>query len=175
MPKISIYVPDEMKARMDETDDRANWSATAQRAFEIELGHLESAQEIGSMTDVIERLRASKEVSTKASQDDGRTAGQEWAKKIAEWEQLKRLAGLDAESLYEGYAEYPDWSAREFVTTTILGDSLEGRHVFRDNDEMAHIYRVPHPELVDATLTVDFFVGFVEGASEVWDEIKDEV
>ena len=127
------------------------------------------------MTDVIERLRASKEESTKASRDYGRTAGQEWAKKIAEWEQLKRLSEFDAQSLYEGYVEYPDWHAREVVTTIILGDDLEAPYIFRDNDEMAQLYRVPLPDLVDATLTVDFFVGFVEGASEVWDEIKDEI
>ena len=173
MPKISIYVPDEMKARMDEADDRANWSAIAQRAFEIELGHLESAQEIGSMTDVIERLRASKEQSAKASQDDGRTAGQEWAKRSAEYEDLKRVAKLNLRDFYENF-EDPDWTAREFVTTAIMGSHEEAKFILGDDAEMSACYGVDE-DMVDATLTREFLVGFVEGAIEVWEEIKNQI
>ncbi len=45
MPRVSIYVPGEMKARMDEAGDRANWSGIAQRAFETELHHLEAVKD----------------------------------------------------------------------------------------------------------------------------------
>ena len=68
MPRVSIYVQDEMKARMDEADDRANWSGIAQRAFETELHHLEAVKEIKSMSDVIERLRASKQRSEESDE-----------------------------------------------------------------------------------------------------------
>ncbi len=102
MPKISIYVPDEMKARMDETDDRANWSAIAQRAFGVELNHIEAVKEIETMNDVIERLRESKQSSDESDQNVGRRQGQIWAKKYAAYDELRRLDGLDL-SAYAGY------------------------------------------------------------------------
>lgn len=45
MPNVNIYVTDTMKARMDAVSDRANWSAIAQRAFDIELQRIEKMKE----------------------------------------------------------------------------------------------------------------------------------
>ena len=37
MPRISVYVTDDFKARMDEAGEAFNWSALAQRAFQDAL------------------------------------------------------------------------------------------------------------------------------------------
>ena len=38
MARMSIYVPDDLKGRMDRLSDRVNWSGVAQAAFETEIG-----------------------------------------------------------------------------------------------------------------------------------------
>lgn len=38
MPKMSIYIPAELKRRMDAAGGDVNWSDLAQRAFERQLG-----------------------------------------------------------------------------------------------------------------------------------------
>ncbi len=170
MPKISIYVPDDMKARMDNADERGNWSGIAQQAFDLELTHLEAVKEIKTMTDVVERLRASKQKSTKSSHGDGRTAGREWAMHSAEYNELRRVAELDVNDLYQG----TDWAVRVIVTVAIVGDRSEANQMVRSDGDMADIYGVDE-ENVTASLTVDYLAGFVEGATEVWGEIKSEI
>ena len=172
MPKISIYVPDEMKARMDEAGDRANWSAIAQRAFGVELNHLQSVKEIGSMTDVIERLRASKENSAQASIVDGRVAGRDWAKRAAEYDELKRVAALNADMLIEFYEE-PD-APRAIVMEAIIGDRDEARDVFRQRSDTAELFSVDE-DMLEVTLTQEWLAGFVEGAQAIWEEIADKI
>ena len=40
MARMNIYVSDDLKERMDNAEERANWSQVASRAFEIELGEI---------------------------------------------------------------------------------------------------------------------------------------
>ena len=95
MPNINIYVPEEMKVRMDAVEDRANWSAIAQRAFGFELARLEAVKEIKTMYDVIDRLRASKASLAEDQLRDGRAAGANWAKNEAEYNELRNIANFD--------------------------------------------------------------------------------
>ncbi len=173
MPKMSIYVPDEMKARIDEAGDRANWSGIAQRAFGVELNHLESVKEIGSMTDVIERLRASKEKNAEASINDGRKAGRNWAMRWAEYDALKRVAALNADLLLEIYEE-PEIAARAIVIEAVVGDRDETRDILKRGSDTAELFSVDE-DMIDATLTQEWLAGFVEGAQAVWYEIADKI
>ena len=173
MPKMNIYVPDEMKARMDAAEKRANWSAIAQRAFDLELNHLEAITEIKSMTDVIARLRASKQKSAHASIADGRTAGRQWAMQRAEYSELKRVAALNADLLQEIYQE-ADLAARAIVTEAIVDDRDEAREILKRASDMAELFDVDE-DILDATLTQDWLAGFVEGVQAVWEEIADKL
>ena len=164
----------EMKARMDKASEHANWSAIAQRAFDRELNHLEAVKEIKSMTDVIERLQASKEHAAANSEDDGRHVGQNWAKRRAEYDGLKRVAGLNTDDFYENILDDPDWMCRKIVATAIAGGEDEANEVLRDEDEMALMFALD-PDELNVTLTREFLVGFVEGATEVWEEVKDQL
>ena len=41
MPKVTVYVPDDLKARMDAVGESVNWSGEAQKAFQCALAQLE--------------------------------------------------------------------------------------------------------------------------------------
>ena len=151
MPKISIYVPDEMKARMDAAD-ALNWSAIAQRVFALELGHFEAKKEVATMDDVTKRLQASKNKFAETEIANGRKAGLEWAKQEAEYDELRTIAifdtvGLDLLGGIEAAAHVYD-------------------HVFNDDqpheDELAGFFRWPEDQIY--TITPEWVEGFVEGA-----------
>ena len=177
MPRVSIYVPDELKARMDEAGDRANWSGIAQRAFETEIHHLEAVKEIKSMSDVIERLRASKEKSSASHESDGRAFGQKWAKHFAEYDHLRRVAKLTEWELNEGFENDPAGPALGRVVQAIVGDEDEARSTVRDRFRLAEVFGIEEDEAntEGGLLTLEWLSGFVAGAQEVWDEIEDEI
>lgn len=171
MPSMNIYIPDSMKARMDAAGERANWSAVAQRAFAVELDHLESIKEIGSMTDVIERLKASKNAFLAQQLADGRASGTDWAKRHATWVELKRLAEADLDTYLDVEKEGAEaaWLAAACVFRYATGDlSCQP-----DRENLADFYYIDE-EAVDA-ITVEFMSGFVEGARDVWEEVADKL
>jgi hypothetical protein len=59
MARMNIYVPDDLKSRMDEAEG-VNWSPLACRAFELKLGEIITAKGTRTMQDLISRLRAQK-------------------------------------------------------------------------------------------------------------------
>ena len=165
MPKISIYVSDEMKARMDEAGTDANWSAIAQRAFGSELDHVQSVKEVKTMTDVIDRLRASKQKFLDQELADGKTAGAHWAKTEAEFEELRKMsimgsAGLDQLGAPTG-----------LVLAMHVHDKVIGGDV--GLEDVAFFFQVD-PDLLD-DISEKYVQSFVEGALNVWQEVADEL
>ena len=98
MPRVTIYVPDELKARMDRLEDRVNWSAAAQRAFEQAL----EAERWRNMTDELDRavarLKQSKQDFDDKEKTRGAKMGREWALNRASYEELERLDGIEWEN-----------------------------------------------------------------------------
>src|SRR5271155_4584492 len=80
MPKVNLYVPEDLKARMDDTGEAVNWSAVAQRAFREAISTHQIQQGRSDMEHVIERLRASKERYEDRQLAAGKEAGSKWAK-----------------------------------------------------------------------------------------------
>jgi hypothetical protein len=64
MAKVTIYVPDELKAAMDKVEvHNPNWSGLAQEAFRRECERLAGLKkERGKMEAAVERLRQSKQI-----------------------------------------------------------------------------------------------------------------
>src|SRR5690349_21581725 len=92
MPKVNLYVSDDLKARMDDAGEAVNWSAVAQRAFReaIATHHIRKG---GSGTDqVVERLRASKERYEDRQLAYGKRVGAKWAKTEAEYYEIIAVA-----------------------------------------------------------------------------------
>lgn len=87
MPRINLYVDDEMKASMDAIGD-VNWSGVAQAAFNSQIARHMNGH---TMDAAITRLKASKaEEETSAEQH-----GREWAAHHATFAQLKKMAKLN--------------------------------------------------------------------------------
>ena len=176
MPKINIYVPDEMKARMDGAETTANWSAIAQRAFESELNHLERIKEVKSMSDVIERLRGSKQNKAEELQKQGRERGVDWAKHSAEYDELRRASQTDTNELDQAIiVGDPDEAYRDWVARHILAGSEWDAYGWDERWELtANLFGVDEDMLV-AVVTTEFIEGFLEGAADVWDQVKGEI
>src|SRR4051812_9338803 len=95
MPRVTLYVPDDLKARMDEVGELVNWSAIAQRAFGEAVASHRLRKDPTDMKEVIERLRASKERIEAQAESYGKECGKKWAMQSAEYDELKRIAEFD--------------------------------------------------------------------------------
>ncbi|WP_439816553.1 hypothetical protein [Zavarzinia sp. CC-PAN008] len=73
---------------MDDVGEAANWSAIAQRAFRETVLTLATRKD-PNMTNVIERLRASKARATTEAFEAGQACGRRWAETTAEFEELE--------------------------------------------------------------------------------------
>jgi hypothetical protein len=95
MAKLNLYVPDELKKRMDAVSN-VNWSDIARPALLSALATLEQRRSPDVNT-TIERLRASKAESLKRDELEGQTHGREWAEQHADYDELRRLSELTNE------------------------------------------------------------------------------
>ena len=85
-----VSLPAELNRRMAQTDG-VNWSAIAVRAWEQEFGRLAEQKKEKDVTDIVDRLRASKRQSESEFYKDGFECGQQWAKGTAEAVELERI------------------------------------------------------------------------------------
>ncbi len=90
MARISIYVRDDLKTRMDAAGDAINWSEVARPALTAAIAAYEHRKG-RNMTTAIERLRASRLEATQSDKEDGKSDGRVWAENDAEYQWLKRL------------------------------------------------------------------------------------
>lgn len=111
------------------------------------------------MTEVVERLRKSKERFSNEEKVNGHAAGRNWATVRADYEELQRVAAWDASG---GYIESPDYQ----VLLVIAGDKDRAHADYRDFWES---------ESGSATPSTDFVWAFVEGAEEVFNEVADKL
>jgi hypothetical protein len=94
VPSINLYIPEELKARMDPVSGTLNWSSVAQAAFEQALASLRAMEE-PTMTAVLERLKASKAEQVDGVVAAGFAAGRGWAEATADYLTLKRVGEYD--------------------------------------------------------------------------------
>jgi len=179
--RTTISIPQDIKDQMDAVEEPVNWSAVATGAFEEKLGQIAAQKKEKSMEDVIQRLRASKRETETYYTSEGLKAGKEWAINDATWSNLRdigekflktswdvwlaaskepknpytvahRLAGVmyDEEKYWELVATHQ--SFEEFIWEAMVGP---------DNKKWRE--------------DTDFLRGFVEGAIEVYKEVRDRV
>ena len=118
------------------------------------------------MDDDLDRLKASNQKNAETTAKEGRQHGVNWAKSKAKYDELKRAARIDTSNLSEGYADDTDWHVAQWAAKTIIGDEERP-----SDDEMANLFGVDEDMLGDV-VTVEFIEGFVEGAADVWEEVK---
>lgn len=180
MPRMTVYIPDDLKARMDKTREEVNWSQLACAAFERKLGDIASRKARKNMEDVIERLRASKQSSGSARFRAGFEVGQDWARDSAEASELENL-----ERLHDSAA------GRTKYEKTWIG--IFDRSVDHDYDSLpeALFSQIRPADEDDSSEAEEFwerlgghdweelpgswYRGFCEGALDIWRQVKDKL
>jgi hypothetical protein len=164
MPRVTLYVPDDLKTRMDDAGEAINWSAVAQRAFREAVLTQAMRKEPHDMTNVVERLRASKAKVEARDLEYGKDEGATWAREGAEYDELERIAKFrdahDADANIE--------VLRQLIDPDGEADPDYWRIVFGED-----IYR--QVEQLGQEPTGAFCQGFVEGAYGVFNEVRHQL
>lgn len=156
MARVSLYIPDELKARMDAVgDETVNWSEVARPAIVAELTMIEHRRG-GTMQTAIERLRASKAKSQERDEAAGKENGRKWAEDEAEYEELLRISEIQSGNSPDAY---------EALRTAVDPDGG-----LADDDFNRSLFGDERPNLSDA-----YVEAFIEGAQEFFEEVKDQL
>lgn|SRR5262249_8136824 len=177
--RMSISIPETLKARMNRVKEDVNWSSIACRAFEQKLGEIASRKEKKKTVDVIERLRASRHQRESEAFKIGFKWGQEWAKNDADLKQLERLG-----KLYDNLTDEPsnDWKQYfedkpdcAYATCERLYFQLEPDDE-EDRDETRDFWERAAGEDWETDIQDGRWVrGFAEGALDIWNEVKGKI
>ena len=169
MPRIQLYIPDDLKARMDAVSDQVNWSPIARKAFEDELARIARRQEMSAdLAGVVERLRTSKLGAAKDATEEGFVAGRAWAKGVAQYAELERLVNFDFSA---GTPHAHAWQLVMHVldldeTFTDLSARQEAYDTFWEGDVGVPTSDVANDQFLDA---------FLEVARDIWNQVADKL
>jgi hypothetical protein len=151
MARLSIYITDELKQRMDKVGKAVSWSEIARPVFLDAVAKHEHRRK-QDMTTTIERLRASKEKYIEETRRGGKEAGRQWASDKAEYADLVRVANITDPTL------------------DALGEAIDPEDRLDWPDKYSIIgldeYECSDDEYVKA---------FIEGAQEMYSEIEDKL
>jgi hypothetical protein len=156
MARMSIYLPDDLKAKMDDVE-AVNWSGIAQGAFESELRYHPKLTE-NRMSALVERLRRSKEEFNGTAEEQGFNAGRHWAETRATYAELKSIA-----EKFDENTEDPDEFAFRSLPSILPGGWDENETFWED---------IASPGV---ELSSPYMFGFARGAVSVWEEVSDEL
>jgi hypothetical protein len=166
MARINLSIPDDLRTRMTALEKHFNWSEVAAAAFEREIAKATFDED--KMDTVIERLRASKNDYERDQRSNGLTAGEAWAKNVATFRDFKKLARL-WQDVDDGVVRYDE---DDEFSLGVAVDRKLGRNP-RDAIEDSMWFE---PE--DGSMLVpsnDYVMAFLEGVSNVWDEVADKL
>ncbi|SEP09496.1 hypothetical protein SAMN02799625_04653 [Methylobacterium sp. UNC300MFChir4.1] len=158
MARVSIYVSDELKARMTEAGDALNWSDIARPAFETALATF-NHRKGQNMQTAIERLRASKAQHFEERDAGAIQRGRDWAADKATFAELKELDKIDLNLFDHGVNDL--WRA--------VKDALDPDGQMSHN-EAAEVWFGDHQEDGDAGLEA-----WVAGAQGFFTEVEDQL
>src|ERR1700733_607916 len=94
MARVSIYVTEDLKTRMDRIGEAANWSEIVRPAILSEVASHEHRKG-KTMATVVERLRASRIKHDQEMETLGAEAGRTWASDTAEFAELQRVSKIE--------------------------------------------------------------------------------
>lgn len=161
MARVSIYVSDELKARMTAVGDALNWSDIARPAFEAAIAAFNHRRK-QSMQTAVERLRASKVKHEAQQEEEGLESGRDWAANYAEFDVLKRLSRVDTNL----YRHEPDsiWQA--------IKAAADPQNAQEDRDLAEELFGAEEL-LGDAPLPDgEWLIAWVEGAQQLFSEVE---
>lgn len=157
MARVSIYVSDDLKSRMAEVGDALNWSDIARPAFEAAIATF-NHQRGRNMETVIERLRASKAQYTHHAEGHGKAAGRQWGSDKASFFELRAISELDLGVLTDNLERIEGAIVRALDPENTYGSDA-AEIIFGDR----------------AWPTKEWLLGWIEGAQELFEEVKDQL
>lgn len=152
MARMSIYLPDDLHRRLSRLQDRVNWSQVAQQSFERIL-RLNPDWSNDQMNAVVERLRASKIKEVDEVVASGVAAGRDWAEKTASYRELKTVA--------------------EKVDLPSDPDDVPHDAIPRALGHMHWEFFKPYTD--ESPVDPYFQIGFLKGATAVWNEVRGKI
>lgn len=165
--RTSISLPDALKAEMDAAGADVNWSAEAAKCFRLVLGQIAAYKERKEMSDVIARLRASKIGKADAKRAEARAAGQEWARSVAEYDELEVAASLRGADCCAGEPDAP-YGHADLIAFDILRLSKDDRDESQSDDFWASAKQ----DRAHICMDREFLEAFLDGAGEVFDLVE---
>ena len=166
MARISLYVPDELRARMDAAGDKINWSDVARPALTAAIVAFEHRKR-PSVSTAIERLRASKKL---AEQDRGNRDGRAWAQNDADYPTLCFLSSHvipHKDPLHELH-RWLDPEDGEFTRDKVFEYLAGPKEKYDDQSFLEEVRRLKCE-------SDEYFVAFIVGAVHFFKEVRDEV
>lgn len=172
MPKLTVYVNEQVAARLEPFRDRMNLSEIAKSAIEERLRMEEEAAAGDVRTQVLYRLRAGDD-RLRAIRQGGYDDGHRWAKDAASWQDMKNVS---------------DWPPIDMTTQFARGGAEHGALVVMALVEIAtskgpdfsKTRIVPlsvksAPADTSVPTRVAYYSGFAEGVRSVYDLVKGDV
>jgi hypothetical protein len=196
--RTTITVPSRLKERMKRAGSQVNWSAIACEAFEKKLDELGPIEEITSIAGALQRMKsiADQQSSLKEPNPDGKAAGKHWAMNYAIPIQLQTMEDLKNGMSTEQWADLmtsrdgPKELARCMEPGRGPGHRPPPKRRRpgrggppmrpRREPDMDHHGGGREREIWRSILdrrpeSPEFFLGFAEGALEIWKQIKDQL
>jgi hypothetical protein len=192
MAKKTIYIPDDLMARMDQVEE-VNWSQLARDAFEAKLS--ETAVNRGTMPkqDVTQRLRASS-VAEDGAYQHGYRVGYDWANNTATWPQLAHVYQFSQEDdlplvlTSEVSEQQMPKSVAQYLAERIQGHTESGRdhkpsrpyqEFWADvlgclNDPLNSDKTLIFHDIDARIDSPHFLQGFIDGACKLRDEVVEQ-
>jgi hypothetical protein len=155
VPQMTIYLATPLAGRVREAN--VNVSRICQQALEAELNRYDTAQECLSDDDldsVAARLRASRDEVRERVWNQGHRRGTEWARSRATYGELHVVGELGSREWTTVATDLVEWPTLHDLLTNEF--QLEAfRHELKSDKPWAQ--------------------GFVQGATEVWQAVKDKL
>jgi hypothetical protein len=154
--RITIAIPEEMKKRLQTFKDDLNVSALCQKAIDEALTLREiRMKDISTKQKVIERLRLERQKSEEEWFECGKTDGLKDAEDLS-YNEFEQLWGLyQNKSEIERYAEWVELHQFPEGLQELLQERIEGYS----------------PKPIESI----YLAGWIDGATDFWNEIKDEI
>jgi hypothetical protein len=159
MARVNIYVPADLKARMDAVRRSRNWSEVVRPAILSAVASDEQCKGAEMKTldlnAVAERLKASKERHLLEKAKIGRERGRSWASEKAEYDELRRVVDVAG------------GSDRDALAGLVAAIDPQGQ---LNNMDLAAVIGVEERDM-----SKEYATAFVVGAAEIFDQVAPQL
>lgn len=166
--RLNITIPQRLKAQMDQLGEQVNWSSVAAEAFQRKIAEVQSGRKRSTKKEsIVSRLKAAEKNDPKGF-EAGYKAGAKWAEEKALPRHLRKVEkGVDAVFEKE-IKEGSPWTLATNLAHAITGESQISRCTAFLRDAVGE----DGQKLMEEE---EFARGFIDGAREVWEEVKYEL